>query len=65
MPTGHGHPTLFRAGTPYGSATVSHGVERRPPTEDDLAVASYQGERLARVAAALKAHRSEIVAPPD
>jgi NAD(P)H dehydrogenase (quinone) len=63
VPTGYGHPALFRAGTPYGSATVSHGAERRPPSEDDLVVAAYQGERLARITAALKAHRSQIIAP--
>jgi len=54
VPTGYGHPSLFRSGTPYGAATVSYGLERRPPTDDDLMVAVYQGERLARVAAALK-----------
>jgi NAD(P)H dehydrogenase (quinone) len=64
VPTGYGHPSLFRAGTPYGAATVSYGAERRPPTEDDLVVAAYQGERLAGVAAALKAYRSQIGPPP-
>jgi NAD(P)H dehydrogenase (quinone) len=58
VPTGYGHPTLFRAGTPYGAAVVSHGAEQRPPTTDDLEVAAYQGERLARVAAALKSFRT-------
>ena len=62
VPAGYGHPTLFRAGTPYGAASVSHGAERRAPTSDDLAVAAYQGERLARVAAALKAGRLQTVA---
>jgi len=61
VPTGYGHPTLFRAGTPYGAASVSHGAERRAPTGDDLAVAAYQGESLARVAAALKGGRSQVV----
>jgi NAD(P)H dehydrogenase (quinone) len=63
VPTGYGHPALFRAGTPYGAASVSHGAERRAPTGDDLVVAAYQDMRLVRVAAALKASRSQIVLP--
>lgn len=57
VPTGYGNPALFRAGTPYGAASASHGMERRPPTDDDLAVARYQGARVARVAKALRATR--------
>ena len=58
VPNGYGHPALFRAGTPYGAATVSYGAARKPPTEDDLAVATYQGELLTRVARALKGLRA-------
>jgi NAD(P)H dehydrogenase (quinone) len=64
VPTGYGHPSLFRAGTPYGAATVSLGAEGRLPTEDDLMVAVYQGERLARVAAALKAAAQGVSTRP-
>ena len=54
VPTGYGHPALFRAGTPYGSGAVSRGAAREPPTEDDLAIAAYQGQRVANAARALK-----------
>lgn len=57
VPTGYGTPLLFRAGTPYGAASVTYGAEQRPPTEDDLAIARFQGERLAHVAGALKSAR--------
>jgi NAD(P)H dehydrogenase (quinone) len=62
VPNGYGHQALFRAGTPYGAGSNSMGAEMRPPTEDDLAVAAYQGERVARVAAALKAARAKASA---
>lgn len=58
VPTGYGHPAAFRAGTPYGAGAVSYGAERRPPSEDDLGVAAYQGEYLTRIARALKAVRT-------
>jgi NAD(P)H dehydrogenase (quinone) len=57
VPTGYGHEALFRAGTPYGAGAVTYGREMRPPSEDDLAVARFQGERLATVGAAMKAAR--------
>ncbi|BCW87569.1 NAD(P)H dehydrogenase (quinone) [Alphaproteobacteria bacterium SO-S41] len=57
VPTGYGDPALFRAGTPYGAASASFGMERRPPSDDDLAVARYQGARVARVAQALRTPR--------
>jgi NAD(P)H dehydrogenase (quinone) len=59
VPNGYGHPALFRAGTPYGAGSNSHGAEMRPPSQDDLDIAAYQGERVARVAAALKAARAK------
>jgi len=59
VPTGYGHQALFRAATPYGAGAVTYGAQMRPPTEDDLAVARFQGERLARVTGALKAVRAK------
>lgn len=53
VPTGYADPALFKAGTPYGASSVS-GTNGAPPTEDDLAVARFQGRRVARVAAALQ-----------
>lgn len=53
VPPGYGDPVMFRAGTPYGASSVSHGQSQLPPTEDDLAVARFQGRRLAQVASAL------------
>ncbi len=56
VPTGYADPVLFRAGTPYGASSVS-GTNSTPPSADDLDVARFQGKRVARVAAALKAAR--------
>lgn len=53
VPTGYAEPTLFKAGSPYGATSVSYSKDV-PPTEDDLAVARFQGKRTAEVAAALK-----------
>jgi NAD(P)H dehydrogenase (quinone) len=58
VPTGYGHPTAYRAGTPYGASSHSHGQKRVMPTEDDLELARYQGKRLAQVAEALKTVRA-------
>ncbi len=55
VPTGYADGTMFKAGTPYGAtAVVPPGGA---PTEDDLAVARFQGRRVTEVAAALKAAR--------
>ena len=54
VPTGYGDPVTFKAGTPYGASTVS-GQNNEPPTSDDLDVARYQGKRITKIAAALKA----------
>jgi NAD(P)H dehydrogenase (quinone) len=62
VPTGYGHPALFRAGTPYGSASVSRGAAQAPPTEDDLAIAAYQGDLLAQAARALRPMRRDMAA---
>jgi NAD(P)H dehydrogenase (quinone) len=54
VPTGYGHEALFRAATPYGAGAVTQGAKLLPPSDDDLAVARFQGERTARIAGALK-----------
>ena len=53
VPTGYADPSLFKAGSPYGATSVSYNKDA-PPTEDDLAVARFQGKRTVEVAAALK-----------
>jgi NAD(P)H dehydrogenase (quinone) len=54
VPLGYADPAMFRgAGTPYGASSVS-GQTSAPPTADELEVATYQGRRVAQVAAALK-----------
>jgi NAD(P)H dehydrogenase (quinone) len=53
VPLGYADPALFAAGTPYGASTVS-GQDNAPPTEEDLAVARFQGKRVTQVARALK-----------
>ncbi len=54
VPNGYGDPITFQAGTPYGSHTAVDGQYVKTPAEADLAVAKYQGGRVAKVAAALK-----------
>ncbi len=54
VPTGYGHPSIAKAGTPYGAASVSFASERQAPTEPDLELAHYQGQRVARVAHAVR-----------
>jgi NAD(P)H dehydrogenase (quinone) len=54
VPIGYADPHLYKAGTPYGASSVSSN-QASPPTEDDLAVARFQGKRVASVAKALKA----------
>ncbi len=53
VPTGYADPSVFKAGTPYGASSVSVN-EARPPNEDDLAVARWEGRRVTLVAKALK-----------
>ena len=53
VPTGYADASLFRAGTPYGPSSVSAN-EARAPSEDDLAVARFQGKRVTEVARAIK-----------
>lgn len=54
VPLGYADPSLFAAGTPYGASSVS-GQNSAPPTPEDVAVAHFQGRRVAHVAKALKA----------
>jgi NAD(P)H dehydrogenase (quinone) len=54
VPTGYADGAMFKAGSPYGASSVS-GNAATPPSADDLAVAQFQGRRVTRVAAALKA----------
>ncbi len=53
VPLGYADPTLFVAGAPYGASSVS-GQNNPPPTPEELAVARFQGRRVAHVAKALK-----------
>lgn len=53
VPPGYGEPATFGAGSPYGPTAVS-GMGGTMPTDADLAVARFQGRRVAQVAAALK-----------
>jgi NAD(P)H dehydrogenase (quinone) len=54
VPTGYADPVMFGASTPYGASSVS-GANSAPPTDDDRAVARFQGRRVTMVAKALKA----------
>ena len=54
VPLGYADPAMFAAGTPYGASAVS-GQNAAPPSEADVAVATFQGRRVAQVAKALKA----------
>jgi NAD(P)H dehydrogenase (quinone) len=57
VPNGYGDPITFTGGTPYGSHTAVDGQYVKAPADADLAVAKYQGIRVAQVAALLKALR--------
>jgi len=52
VPTGYVEPAAFKAGTPYGASHVA-GQNSAPPSDDEIAVARYQGKRVAQVSAAL------------
>ena len=54
VPTGYADPVMMTAGSPYG-ATAATGMPPRATTGDERAAARWQGTRVARVAAALKA----------
>ncbi|MBZ9780329.1 NAD(P)H:quinone oxidoreductase [Pseudomonas sp. REP124] len=53
VPLGYADPSMFKAGTPYGATHVSV-LDTLTPDEDHLAVARYQGRRVASVARSLR-----------
>lgn len=57
VPNGYGSAVSRKAGTPYGAASHSFGMEQRKPTEDELELARWQGARMAKVAGALQGVR--------
>jgi NAD(P)H dehydrogenase (quinone) len=40
-------------GTPYGASTITGGDGSRMPSDDELAIARFQGEHVAKIAAKL------------
>ena len=60
VPQGYGHPAAMHAGSPYGVGSISAGSERRMPTDDDLSLASYQGQRVAKIARATRPLRENV-----
>ncbi|QJQ98377.1 NAD(P)H:quinone oxidoreductase [Halomonas sp. PGE1] len=60
VPIGYAAPEVadisqVGGGTPYGATTIAGGDGSRQPDARELAIARYQGETVARVAARLKA----------
>jgi NAD(P)H dehydrogenase (quinone) len=53
VPTGYADPVMFGGGTPYG-ATTSTGQQGALPNEAAMAVARFQGKRVAEIASKLK-----------
>jgi NAD(P)H dehydrogenase (quinone) len=49
-------------GSPYGSATLSGGDGARQPSENELAIARFQGRHVAEITAALVAGRMPLTA---
>lgn len=59
VPIGYGTPELFdvsqvRGGTPYGATTIAGGDGSRQPSEEELTIARYQGDYVAKLAVKLK-----------
>lgn len=59
VPIGYGTPELFdisqvRGGTPYGATTIAGGDGSRQPSEEELNIARYQGDYVAKLAVKLK-----------
>lgn len=46
-------------GSPYGATTIAAGDGKRMPSENELAIARYQGKHVAEIALALKLGREE------
>jgi NAD(P)H dehydrogenase (quinone) len=44
-------------GSPYGASTITGGDGSRQPSENELAIARYQGRHVATIAAQLKRGR--------
>jgi len=44
-------------GTPYGATTLADGDGSRQPSENELKIAAFQGEHVARIAAKLVAYK--------
>ena len=60
VPIGYATPELFdisqvSGGTPYGASTIAGGDGSRQPDERELAIARFQGETVAKIAARLQA----------
>jgi NAD(P)H dehydrogenase (quinone) len=56
----YAHPGLVvldevSGGTPYGASTVAGGQGQRSPSENELSIARFQGEHVAKLAARLAA----------
>ncbi len=59
MPIGYATPELFdvsqvRGGTPYGATTIAGADGSRQPSNEELTIARYQGEHVAKITAKLK-----------
>ncbi len=59
VPIGYATPELFdvsqtRGGTPYGATTIAGGDGSRQPSQEELTIARYQGEHVAKITAKLK-----------
>lgn len=61
VPLGYADPAMFKAGTPYGATHVS-ALDTLKPDEDHLAVARFQGRRVATVARSLRHQQDAAVA---
>ena len=46
-------------GTPYGATTITGGDGSRQPSENELAIARFQGRHVTQIAAALKKGRAD------
>ncbi|MGU3412113.1 NAD(P)H:quinone oxidoreductase [Enterobacteriaceae bacterium C23F] len=60
VPIGYGAQELFdvsqvRGGTPYGATTIAGGDGSRQPSQEELAIARYQGKHVAELAVKLNA----------
>jgi len=51
------HVVFITGGTPYGASTITRGDGSRMPSENELAIARFQGKHVATIAAQLKRGR--------